>query len=604
MTSGARVGTNFMLDPAERNRVGRGTDCNIILVDPLCSRVHAELFFGEEGWWMQDSGSRNGTYVNGQKIDEARLTDGCSIRMGSTEFTFHTSGHPPTRSSVRDTQVMQTILQEYSVQADSHDSTGPHPPAANPDTLPVLHELTVQLLGCSSDPDQVVRTTLDRLREQTAASVAGFLWVSDEGQLKPKLVVPDDKGSDVALSQQLTEIVCEQARAVWIANQSSTGSRSSSLRHFADALCIPLIHEEKTLGAIHLYRDQRRFSQEHFYFAISVANVLVLALVRAREQASLRAEHDRLVASSAGSDELLGDSPPMQQLKSKIARIARATGCVLVRGESGSGKELVARALHKCSNRSDRPMLSVNCAAIPAELIESQLFGHKKGAFTSADSDHIGWFEQADSGTLFLDEVGELPLAGQAKLLRILEGHPFLPVGGVAEISVDTRVIAATNRELREFVQHGKFREDLYYRLSVFELELPPLRDRGSDIELLVDHFLHHFSGNHGRPDLQLTGDARAKLLSYSWPGNVRQLRNVIDSAVVMAEGDSIGTEDLGLRHAASDQIDSLRIDDWEQKLIRDALKRTSGKVPDAAKLLGIGRATLYRKLEEYNIAR
>ena len=260
-------------------------------------------------------------------------------------------------------------------------------------------------------------------------------------------------------------------------------------------------------------------------------------------------------------------------------------------------------------------MLSVNCAAIPRELMESQLFGHKRGAFTGAESDHRGWFEQANSGTLFLDEVGEMTLDGQAKLLRILEGHPFLPVGATKEISVDVRILAATNRDLSEFVREGRFREDLYYRLSVFELFIPPLRERGPDIERLIDYFLDHFSRYHGRTNLSLSASARTKLLQYPWPGNVRQLRNVIDSAVVMAEGTEILPEDLGIRDRVgalakaqstldSSTWESLRVEDWEKKLILEALRRCENKVPEAAKLLGLGRATLYRKLDEYQIGK
>ena len=185
--------------------------------------------------------------------------------------------------------------------------------------------------------------------------------------------------------------------------------------------------------------------------------------------------------------------------------------------------------------------------------MESQLFGHKRGAFTGADADHLGWFRQAHSGTLFLDEVGELTLEGQAKLLRILEGHPFLPVGATEEVSVDVRVIAATNRDLSEVVREKRFREDLFYRLSVFELHVPPLRDRDEDVDRLLQFFLEHFKLQHGRPQLSLSDAARAKLLAYDWPGNVRQLRNVIDSAVVMAEGDVIEASDLGLRDTGTD---------------------------------------------------
>jgi Nif-specific regulatory protein len=249
-------------------------------------------------------------------------------------------------------------------------------------------------------------------------------------------------------------------------------------------------------------------------------------------------------------------------------------------------------------------MLTVNCAAIPRDLIESQLFGHRKGSFTGADSDHIGWFQQSHTGTLFLDEIGELTLEGQAKLLRILEGHPFLPVGATEEVLVDVRVIAATNRDLAEFVREKKFREDLFYRLSVFELVVPPLRDRGDDLMMLIDHFLDHFRRQHGRNSLQLSPAARDRLYEYPWPGNVRQLRNVIDSAVVMADDPIIDEEDLGLRDVGLSRMETLRIDEWEKRLIRKALERTGGNVPESAKLLGISRATAYRKITDYEIER
>jgi len=604
MTVGPQAGTNFLLDPTDVNRIGRGMDCDIVLADPLCSRVHAVLIQEDDCWWLRDAESRNSTFVNGQKIDEARLDDGATMRVGSTEFSFHHSDQPPTHASGEAVNLTQTIVRNTPINPLD---TGTFAVAALRDMshaqdLLVLHQFAIKLLGCD-DPDEVVRAALDLLHERTRAAVVGFMWVTDEGQLKPKLVIPEDAVGKVALSESLTELVSRQGRAVWVANQSASDS-SESLQHFADALCVPLIHDKQTLGAIHVYREKMRFRQTDFDFSISVANILVVALVRARQQAALEADHRRLIDKSAGFDELVGQSKPMQELKGKISRIARATGCVLVRGESGSGKELVARALHKKSTRADRPMLSVNCAAIPANLLESQLFGHKKGAFTGADADHVGWFQQADSGTLFLDEVGELTLEGQAKLLRILEGHPFLPVGGTKEISVDVRVIAATNRDLREFVAERKFREDLYYRLTVFELCIPPLRERGSDIELLVEFFFDHFKRQLGRTSLQLGDAARRKLLSYQWPGNVRQLRNVIDSAVVMAEGNAIETADLGLHDAGTGQFESLRIDHWERKLIQEALSRTGGNVPEAAKLLGIGRATLYRKVEEYGIPR
>lgn len=603
LTNGPKSGSNVLLEGSAEYPIGRGLDCHVVLTDPMCSRVHAVVFQNKDGWFLRDSNSRNGTFVNGQKIDEARLMDGSKLKVGSAEFLFRQTTNRPTDTIRNDGGVTQTIIRDAPVDGSgtSNIILSALKDSEKAKDFLVLHQLSVKLLGCD-DPDVVVQISLDLLLERSHASMAGFLWVNDEGQLKPKLVIPEDtKG--VQLSESLTEVVCRQGRAVWVDNSASK-SASESLSHFADAICVPLLHQKVTLGAIHLYMEQGRFRQSDFDFSISLANILVVALVRARQQMSLRIDHARLKEKFGGSDDLVGESKPMLDLKGKIVRIAKASGCVLVRGESGTGKELVAKAIHKSSSRADRPMLCVNCAAIAADLMESQLFGHKKGAFTGADSDHSGWFQQADSGTLFLDEVGEMTLEGQAKLLRILEGHPFMPVGATKEVSVDVRVIAATNRDLRENVKNGKFREDLYYRLSVFELYIPPLRERGPDIELLLNFFFDQFKRQHGRPHLTLSPAAKQKLLGYNWPGNIRQLRNVIDSCVVMAEGDEIQPEELGLRDVGGGELETLQIEHWERKLIKEALSRSSNSVPEAAKLLGIGRATLYRKIEEYAIAR
>jgi Nif-specific regulatory protein len=602
--NGPKAGSNCPLKPEGENLIGRGTDCAVMLVDPLSSRHHAAVFQEDGAWWVRDLESRNGTFVNDQKADEAQLAEGNTLRIGSTEFTFHVSRQPPRETGVADVNVTQTLVRDREV---TPSDTGNFAMAALRDTdhahdFLILYQLSIRLLGCD-DPDEVIQVSLDLLRDRVQANVAGFLWVSDDGNLRPKLVIPEDAADKVTLSRSLTEMVCQQGRAIWVA-ETSAATETESLSHFADAICVPLRHETATVGAIHLYSERNRFHQDDLEFAISLSNITATALVRARKQARLEADHRRLADKSGSFDELLGESAPMRQLKEKLARVARTSGCVLVRGESGSGKELVARAIHRLSPRADRPLLSVNCAAIPSELMESQLFGHVKGAFTSADSDHKGWFQQADSGTLFLDEVGEMTLEGQAKLLRILEGHPFLPVGGSKEISVDVRVIAATNRDLREFVREKRFREDLYYRLSVFELYIPPLRDRGEDRDLLIDFFLDHFKKQHGRPGLAISKDARKQLLGYHWPGNVRQLRNVLDSAVVLADGDAIQPQDVGLRDAGRDEWESLRLDYWEQRLIQEALKRTGNQVPAAAEMLGVSRATLYRKIEEYKIER
>lgn len=649
LLSGSRSGTQFPLDPDRETLIGRGADCQISLPDPLCSRVHAILHKEESRWVICDQGSRNGTSVNGQKTRDATLDEGHQIRVGSNDFEFHLSNSPDT-TAANECKITQTIVLDQSVAAprNSAEVLAALPTSEQVQELILLYQLSMRLLGCN-EPEKVVRVALGLLKERTKAAVVGFLWVDDEGQLRPKLVIPQEAAQQVVLSQSLTELVLRQGHAVWVANQTAKGqispdqeirghlnsgnkgsgskdagskagskgklrgqkepSGSQAEEHFADAVCAPLVlkgddGERTTLGAIHVYLEAGRFRQSDFDFIIAVANLVVIGLVRARAHTSLERDYERLVSDSPGYDELIGQSKLMLELKEKIKRVGRAPGGVLIVGESGTGKELVARAIHHHSPRADRPMVAVNCAAIPANLIESHLFGHVKGAFTGADRDHAGYFQQADLGTLFLDEVGELSLEGQAKLLRVLEGHPFLPVGSTQEIHADVRLIAATNRDLQSLVKKKEFREDLYYRLSVFELLLPPLRDRGEDLDLLIDFFLTHYRVEHGRPNLKLSKPAQKKLQAYAWPGNVRQLRNILDSAVVLATGDEIGPHDLGLRDQGGGPLESLEIAVWEKKLIVESLRRTRGNVPEAAKLLGIGRATLYRKIEHYEIDR
>lgn len=602
--SGPQIGACFHLDPNKTNHLGRGFECQVKLNDKQCSRIHAMIDLSGADWTVRDNGSRNGCFVEGERVTECKISFGQSIRIGETVFEFceeqeqtdvqiPVADGPSTNNTVVfEEQVRPTDTGDIALAIlKQQEST---------EAISFVFQLSLKLLSIE-DPDDVVYVALRHLKERTNASVAGFMWLKEDGHLTPKIVIPDSASDQIQLSESLTKIVSEGQRAVRMDHHHKN---VDDIGEFADSICVPLVYHDKTLGVIHLYLQEGRFNESDYLIARAISEIAVRSLVRARQHTSLVHEHERLMQKVADTDEMIGESEPMQNLKKKISRIANASGCVLVRGESGAGKELVSRALHKNSPRADRPMLSVNCAAIPADLMESQLFGHKKGAFTSADSDHDGWFQQADSGTLFLDEVGELTLEGQAKLLRILEGHPFLPVGGTKEVTVNVRVICATNRDLSEFVAEKRFREDLYYRLSVFEITIPPLRERGSDIEHLVNHFFDHFRLQHGRTKLKLTEPAKDILIGYSWPGNVRQLRNVIDSAVVMAEGNSIRPSDLGLRDVGSTQLESLRMDFWERKLIKEALSRSNNSVPNAAKLLGIGRATVYRKIEEYGIER
>lgn len=312
--------------------------------------------------------------------------------------------------------------------------------------------------------------------------------------------------------------------------------------------------------------------------------------------------------------EIISASPAMETVKKMILKVAGSSSTVLIRGESGTGKELIARAIHNMSPRADQPFVSVNCAAINENLLESELFGHEKGAFTGAHAEKKGLFEVANHGTLFLDEIGELDIGLQAKLLRALQEREIRRVGGTRPIKVDVRVVAATNRDLRAMVQDGRFRDDLYYRINVLSIDVPPLRERREDIPVLIDYFLRKHTRNTSRLIRGLTPEARRLMLDYSWPGNVRQLESAIERAILLSEGDQITVEDLPLEvrqetRPASEGIfklppEGISFEDVERDLILQAMERTDYNITKAAKLLGITFRTLQYRLEKFGIKR
>lgn len=310
---------------------------------------------------------------------------------------------------------------------------------------------------------------------------------------------------------------------------------------------------------------------------------------------------------------LVGKSPAMQQVLRTIKKLHGDSTPVLITGESGVGKELVARALHERSERKDHPFVAVNCGAIPENLLESELFGHKRGAFTDASQDRMGLFEQADKGTLMLDEVGELPLSLQVKLLRVLQDEVVRRIGDNRDIQVDVRITAATHRDLTAEVKAGRFREDLFYRINVLQIHVPPLRDRREDIPLLIDHFIEQNNARLGIAIRAVAPDARRMLMEYAWPGNVRELENTVERAMVLAEGDTLLESDLPDRiHQARDPI-RLQLSSGElsikktarvieEMLIRRALQKTKGNRTKAALLLEISHRALLYKIKDYLI--
>lgn len=340
------------------------------------------------------------------------------------------------------------------------------------------------------------------------------------------------------------------------------------------------------------------------------------ALRRATERSQLEREVRRLRAQTQPTTNvgnIIGESPAMKRIFTLIRQIADTDTSVLVTGESGTGKELVAQALHNESRRKNSPFLAVNCAAVPAQLLESELFGHVRGAFTDAKVDRKGLFEQAQHGTVLLDEIGEMPLELQPKLLRVLQERKLRPVGSTREVDLDIRVITATNRDLEKEVQAGRFRADLYYRLNVVGIELPPLRHRGMDVLHLAEHYLRIFSQRMGRDIRGIEATAAQKLLDYDWPGNVRELSNYIERAVTLAQTQDIRVGDLpekvrtyemarvNIDQALPQQI--IPLQELQERYIENVLRSVQGNKTQAAKLLGVDRRTLYRKLERYGAA-
>ena len=342
-------------------------------------------------------------------------------------------------------------------------------------------------------------------------------------------------------------------------------------------------------------------------------DILALSLQRAVRYRNLQQTVKKLSNAAKQPfhfDNLLGESPAMEKLFTQLSRIADSEASLLITGESGSGKELVARAVHTHSRRKNHPLVTINCAAMPGQLLESELFGHKKGAFTDADAHNKGLFLEADGGTLFLDEVGEIPLDLQPKLLRALEERCVRPVGGTTERPFNVRIIAATNRDLESAVEDALFRDDLFYRLNVIQLEMPPLRSRGTDILLLARKFVKHFSLKQNKAVTGIADNTAAKLLDYSWPGNVRELRNAIEHAVALTCFEKILPEDLPekirlfkneyILVGDQDPMELISMEEMERRYIMHVLKTTGGNRTLTSRILQVDRKTLYRKLQRY----
>ena len=588
LTIEAGEGTSvYELVPDRPVTLGRSRENTIVLADEHASRAHARLQFEGGRWVLCDLESRNGTRLDGQPVSRTMpLADGQEILIGATRMQFRLDrGDPPTTKHGPATQVIE-----------NGNGAGSSTTHLQTDELTVLCRFMAAAVE-EADPRDLLRRALRAVLKQTKATLAGYLGL-DPADPVPKLVLPDEAQVDRHLSRHLTAQVEKTGRPVWLGQDQATSS--DSLIDFTDAIGLPVAAGGEPVAAVHVYKAHARFAERDVRFCEALVGYLAHGLQVLRTRRTLEAENSRLRGLPAASDELVGDSRAMRELRALIAKVAPQSATVLIVGESGTGKELVATALHKQGRNAAGPLVAVNCAAIPPTMMEAELFGYRKGAFSGADRDYPGMFQQADDGTLFLDEIGDLSADCQAKLLRVIETKSFKPLGTTAEVKADVRVIAATNRDLDKDVRSGQFRGDLYFRLKVVTIPVPPLRAHAEDVPALVNYFLPKLA-QECRKQPKIAAAAMKKLQAYSWPGNVRQLRSALENAVVMSDCDLL---DAGAFHLPEGEAGAgglpLNLDELERWAITEALKRTGGNKSAAADLVGITRETLAAKLKKY----
>jgi two-component system, NtrC family, response regulator HydG len=646
----------YRLTPGQVMTVGRAPTNRIVLHDEVCSRHHCEIFQAGEIWKIRDLQSRNGTLVDGESIvGERELEPGQVIQIGPCELAFtndlsqafprEADAEVPPETGLTDDvlEVMPAATEPTIIhrKGDNPYVVEGKPEALNRERasreLAQLYRLALEM-GTAKNAKQLAEIVLNGLALGTCADIGALLLLPTpakpgEAHGELNLVSYRSRGDRPyqKVSEYLSNTVMKSREAILardVADDSLLMNRDSLGEiHAKSVICAPIRLGKEIYGLIHLYSTEpgRGLEPNDLEFTLAVADQCAGGLENLLRQESLahglakvRDENLRLREELGVDSELVGASPAIQSLNSKIARIAPTDATALIRGESGVGKELVARAIHFSSKRRNGPFVCMNCAALTESLLESELFGHEKGSFTGATARKAGKFEQAHKGTLFLDEVGEMGPTIQAKFLRVLEGHPFERVGGGTPVQVDVRVVAATNRDLERAVEAGTFRKDLYFRLHVVEIVVEPLREHLSDVPILARHFLEKFARKSGRSVKDFTPSAIEKLTSYTWPGNVRELQNTVERAVILSNGEVVGASDIQLSGlGAGEEVRSspvaaiafgtsseMTLEELEQQHILGVLEKTQWNKSQAAQVLGIERSTLDRKLKRYRVSR
>ena len=583
--------------------IGRDAANQLPIDDPSIAACHCRIRRREgERFEIQHLGSSGATTVNGVPVTERTLEHGDRIGLGDCRFLF--ARWDQVALGPKDAACcIQPGREEcpFRTATASPDEAAAHSRTRCSLTTMLKIGACIQL---ARGPEEIAQQWLEGIFEAIPAQQGGVLLFDGPSQ-EPCFTSYRDRERGPTATVRTYRAIVERARRE---GAGILASRREDLHH---VLAAPIIISARTVGVIYFDTSIRDapFHEDHLELASSVGAILGLALENARRLEWLETENVRLQETSDIEHDMVGGSPRMREVYQFVSKVAPTDSTVLIRGESGTGKELVARAIHRNSPRAAMPFLAINCAALTETLLESELFGHEKGAFTGAFAQKRGKLELADRGTVFLDEVGEMPPACQARLLRVIQEREFERVGGTRQIRSDIRLIAATNRDLEAAIERGTFRKDLYYRLNVVSVTMPPLRDRREDIPLLASHFV----AKHGkRARRRVTGIARealACLQAHDWPGNVRDLENAIERAVVLGSTDLILAEDLpeavleSAPHGAGPiggYHETIRNE--KMRVILAALDQAEGSFTEAAKLLGIHPNYLHRLVRNLNL--
>ncbi|HEV8587735.1 MAG TPA: sigma 54-interacting transcriptional regulator [Pyrinomonadaceae bacterium] len=595
--------------------IGRQTGANLRIRNAAVSRRHAMIEKEGDSYVIADLDSRNGTFVNNIPVKRCELHHGDRVQIGESEFFFllEETEEPGQTSEIR--------FDEVSLLG------GPAVRMTYSDALYVMARDLSAFLKISTTInairglDKLQRALLELLFEVVPARRGAILLTANNADS------PDEFSSMFGLdrhggtSQTVTvsrtivrRVLSDRAAIMLTEPDNSADLKTVSLiaAQSRSVLCVPLIMLERVLGAIYLDTDDpvAKFDENHLQLLTAVAAISAVAIENARNFERLQSENARLLSDADIEHNMIGESPLLQKVYQLISKVAPTDSTVLISGESGTGKELAARAIHRNSKRADKPFIAVNCAALAESLLESELFGHEKGAFTGAVVQKKGRLELADSGTIFLDEIGDLSPGLQTKLLRVLQEREFERVGGNRTIKIDVRLLAATNRDLEDAIVRGSFRRDLYFRLNVVNLKMPALRERREDIPLLANYFARKYGDKCNRVVFGISPEARRLLANYDWPGNVRELENAIERAIVLGPTDHILPDDLPeavvefRANAASESGSNYheQVVQMKKKMIIDAVKQANGNYTAAARLLNLHPNYLHRLIRNLNL--